>query len=659
MEAGRKRKAANAPETPSADGASASKKIKLLNTNHAPAAKSSAQELGQKLMSSLRIAQDKKYVRRHLIAEQFLTLPPRDELPDYYQITKLPIAFDTIEKKLQRNAYPTMTTLESDLKRMVQNAKEYNAPKSDIYEDAERIRKLVFNYMKQNNPQYAQDPNYTSFPTPIPHTNGGPVQNGTHEDEGEDELQSDPMATESEQPRKPAASAAKASEPRSDRKESLAPSATTGDDDGGYGGGGGGDALDFDGLSFQDAQQRIISYLLHYTDEEGLEIYSPFGNLPTRKLEDYYQIIKHPVSLKGVAKRCRGQHGRAPPTGVSDFKTWDAFEEEISFIWRNAQEYNDDASDMFTLANEFKDHFKSLLVEAKEKVDEPAGPRIKPGGPKPKVTLNLSQHRNSPGPAGVHVDNEALARQKLMVAAGVNGNNARPSSIGNGVARTTELRPQSSGQAGSPPSAAVKSERYPGQSPVLHSTIPHSQTNGMMPPPSMRPPSGSPHPSQPLVSSYTYTAPGLLPPIATRAYPLEQALLPTVSLATHPQLPIPNRFNIAIPPHATLAQQSTTITLPNSHYFLQICTTISRELSTGRPYKLFVTLNGVRLNQRDTKFFAETGRRTHVYEGSLMQGVNRVEVEVAASKMGDEGGSGKGEGLDVEKVTVYANLMRA
>jgi len=40
-----------------------------------------------------------------------------------------------------------------------------------------------------------------------------------------------------------------------------------------------------------------------------------------------------------------------------------------------------------------------------------------------------------------------------------------------------------------------------------------------------------------------------------------------------------------------------------------------------------------------------------------MQGVNRVEVEVAASKVLDEGG--KGEGLDVEKVTVYANLLKA
>lgn len=72
----------------------------------------------------------------------------------------------------------------------------------------------------------------------------------------------------------------------------------------------------------------------------------------------------------------------------------------------------------------------------------------------------------------------------------------------------------------------------------------------------------------------------------------------------------------------------------------------------GRPYKVFVTVNGTRLTQRDTVFDAVgTGRRTHVYEGSLAPGVNRVEVEVAAAKE-------DGKGLDVEKTTIFANLMR-
>ena len=76
--------------------------------------------------------------------------------------------------------------------------------------------------------------------------------------------------------------------------------------------------------------------------------------LPSRKLEDYYKYIKHPVSLKSVQKRIRGQHGRDPPTGISDFKTWDAFEQEVSFIWRNARDYNEDGSDMYNLAGDLE-----------------------------------------------------------------------------------------------------------------------------------------------------------------------------------------------------------------------------------------------------------------------------------------------------------------
>ncbi|TKA23010.1 hypothetical protein B0A50_07228 [Salinomyces thailandicus] len=631
------------------------------------------QEVGQQLLKQLHKAQDKT---GRSITTAFLDLPPRDEIPDYYQVIKLPTALSTIESKLHRNAYPTITTLESDLKRMVQNAKDYNAPKSDIFEDAERIRKLVYNFMKQHNPQYKTDPNYVSFPTPILQTDGGAdgsraITNGVAESTG-------PAREASEKPKRTIT--LKNSEPPSDRKTSIAPSATTGD---GEGDGDGDDAdgagadLVLEGMGFQAAQQGILNYLLHYTDD-NLEIYAPFVNLPSRKLEDYYHIIKHPVSIKGLLKLTKGIHGRAPPTGATDFKTWDQFEEELNFIWRNAQEYNETGSDMYILAEEFKEHCQTLLAEAREKVEEPSGPRIKLGGPKPKVTLNLTQGRNSPVPApapgpapapapaptaGVTIDNEALQRQRQMVAA-AGSNGQRP--IANGSARppsqvqTTAPRPQSSAHSGSPPGTAVKAEKLPSQSPALQNAAPAVQppTNGMMPPPSMRPPSASPFPSQaPPSNSQPYTAPSLLPPTALRPYPLEAALLPAVTISTHPQLSISKPFRMNISPHRTLSQQSSTITLPSTHYFLQIAPTISKQLSMGRPYKMFVTLNGTRLNQRDTQFHSDTGKRTHVYEGSLAQGVNRIEVEVAASKEGSRD-DGRKEGLDVEKVTVYANLMR-
>lgn len=65
---------------------------------------------------------------------------------------------------------------------------------------------------------------------------------------------------------------------------------------------------------------------------------------------------------------------------------------------------------------------------------------------------------------------------------------------------------------------------------------------------------------------------------------------------------------------------------------------------------MFVTVNNIRLTQRDTQ--QDGFLRTHVYESSLVQGVNRIEIEVVASK--DHGR----EGLDIEKVTVFANLLR-
>lgn len=66
------------------------------------------------------------------------------------------------------------------------------------------------------------------------------------------------------------------------------------------------------------------------------------------------------MSLKGVAKRIKGIHGRNDATGVTDYKTWDKFEEGVSLIWRNARHYNEDGSDMYTLANEFEVSHRQL-----------------------------------------------------------------------------------------------------------------------------------------------------------------------------------------------------------------------------------------------------------------------------------------------------------
>lgn len=73
--------------------------------------------------------------------------------------------------------------MESDTKRLVANAKAYNETDSEVWDDAERLRKIISNFMRKHNPAY-QDPKYVAFPTPIPgddQDEGEAIQNTAHD----------------------------------------------------------------------------------------------------------------------------------------------------------------------------------------------------------------------------------------------------------------------------------------------------------------------------------------------------------------------------------------------------------------------------------------------------------------------------------------------
>jgi len=121
-------------------------------------------EEGLKLIAQLKKSQDKN---GRNVAIHFIDLPSREEYPDYYQQTAMPLSLNMVELRLQKREYENMEQLEADLKRMVQNAKDYNHNRSPIFEDAERIRKALSNYMPKHNPAYLR-PDYRAYPTPIP-----------------------------------------------------------------------------------------------------------------------------------------------------------------------------------------------------------------------------------------------------------------------------------------------------------------------------------------------------------------------------------------------------------------------------------------------------------------------------------------------------------
>ncbi|KAF2459805.1 Bromodomain-containing protein [Lineolata rhizophorae] len=658
----------------------------------------STTEAGLKFLETLRQAKDK--TGRH-IATHFLTLPNRNELPEYYETILLPIAIDTIEAKLKRREYPNISTIESDVKRMVNNAKMFNDKKSLVFEDAERIRKTASNFMVKHNPAY-RDPSYSAQATPIPpHL---VEQQQMVDAQRSNERASRASVSSKTQPKK--------QEPPK-RQESVQNGTPSRDPK---------EKSESKGSAFMQAQDNIIDELMHYKDESGLEIFTPFANLPPRTLTDYYQLIKHPVSLKAIQKRVRGIQGRSPPTWVTEFKSWDEFETEVSYIWNNAREYNEDGSDIFDLAGEFEEMFKERLAEAKSKVEEPAYPggRVRLSAPKGSG-IKLRLHRGSPSATASGADTPGarssatpgVAADSNAAQSGANGARPRsragsgatpaPSAIGQRAAR--------SGSGASPAPAAttngVKSEVQPGQSPALSAIRPSSAVPGAqvrltpsMPPPPARQNNGSPHsgamyghhpiqthqqhqqaaPSMPTYyvppqpankMEQTYRAPG-----KTAA----DALIQSLSLAPHPGLNVPNRRVITFAASDRRAIQSYTITLPTTHHFLQITPKLTPSI-LSRPYKTFVRVNGDKLWETPTPTPITTmtpapgaaapspapamglgvtkDRTRPLFEGKLQPGVNRIEVECIAGAATQRAAAKVGvEQVEFERFTIFVHLLK-
>lgn len=559
--------------------------------------------------------------------------------------------------------------------------------------------------MTEHNPAY-KDPNYVPFPTPIPEglASYTPPETKT------------PRRDASE-PRKPTVTLS-----LKNRKSSVAadsPSATE-------------PAIgtpvpsgDFAGRSFQQAQEQIVNELLTYTEDTesvtsflnliisattdhilSLLIYGPFINLPSRSLTEYYKTIKKPMSLSAIKKKVTGKHGREDPTGVSDFKSWDNFEDEVSLIWNNAKLFNEDGSEIFVLAEDFEQHFKERLALAKEQVEGPQQPKITLKS-RPKPVLHLGS-KGSPAPAatsGVTIDTEALARQKQAVQTGLNGHaNAAEQRPSLPHSRSESLIPGATPVKAPSPSlipASVKAEKSGVPSPALAnarlpSTAPEAArpaTATSMLPPAARIASGSPRPAAaahapfqtPQIPSFV-PAPTTFLDNFTRKTPVADALLPNVSITSHPQLPLPKPFKLDVAPSSSYTHQSLTVSLAPSHYWVQIAPTVSQQLLLSKQYKLFVTVNGVRLMATNRGYVngEMNGSATtrQVYDAQLLPGVNRIEVEIAAVNAaataaagaakivhGANGVSGGSETekaaekttrvpLETEKVTVFANLLR-
>ena len=72
-----------------------------------------------------------------------MELPDREEWPDYYELIKAPIALNTIRDRVKCGKYRKWELFEAEMSRVFSNAKKYNAPDSEVYEDADVMESLL------------------------------------------------------------------------------------------------------------------------------------------------------------------------------------------------------------------------------------------------------------------------------------------------------------------------------------------------------------------------------------------------------------------------------------------------------------------------------------------------------------------------------------
>ncbi|KAJ5658076.1 uncharacterized protein N7484_001725 [Penicillium longicatenatum] len=429
--------------------------------------------------------------------------------------------------------------------------------------------------------------------------------------------------------------------------------------------------VDFEGDSLQTAQDKILSELFRLRDSDGEEVAYPFIGKPDRNLyRDYYEVIHHPVSLRSIQKKVRGTDGRKKGTKMTAFPTWLSFEEEVSYLWRNAREYNEDGSEICVLAGVLESYFQHRVAEAKKLVPDPIQvdghpelPRIKlkMASNNPEVgaqRLTLKMARQTPGtprddkaPSGVTVDSDSLKRRQEVVRSGsisqeVDTHHMSPRTrslrrnIGSpksSAATTPPASEQSHGLVSGRDTTSVVKDETPGapfqrtemrSSAGLHG-VPLDSTNGLS------------HQDAALM----HPAPELSPLDSLWRRPgqdANSALIRNVQILTHPTLSLKEDFCLDIPPSSTLSQQTITIPLPP----------LTPLVDTQRQVKVVALMGTQRLH-------ATGDASTLAYDIQLHPGTTKVDLEAIAGPARGAPKSGPpGSEVDYERVTIFFNLLR-
>lgn len=247
------------------------------------------------------------------ISAMFQILPPKSKFKDYYELIQEPIDIKTIEGKHRNHEYRSLNDLEKDLLLMVRNARTYNKPGSQIYKDANTLKKMITSKkaeleqkkvqpVKSSNRIKAKRSSSSKFNKSF---EDSPNASLNHEDSLADDNANDSAMEEDE----------------------------------------------------DDPMYKVYEFVRSYKNANDVRLSDPFMRLPNKRYyPDYYTEIKRPTTLGKIkSKICAKQYANL-----------NEMLDELNVMFKNALKYNKSDSQIYKDAQELQ---RQCFAKAKEYTD--------------------------------------------------------------------------------------------------------------------------------------------------------------------------------------------------------------------------------------------------------------------------------------------------
>uniref|UniRef100_A0A8C8LKE8 Protein polybromo-1 n=1 Tax=Oncorhynchus tshawytscha TaxID=74940 RepID=A0A8C8LKE8_ONCTS len=229
----------------------------------------------------------------HLVSDLFQKLPSKVQYPDYYAIIKDPIDLKIIAQKIQMSHYRSVGAMAKDIDLLAKNAKMYNEPGSQVFKDANTIKKVfaqrkteiehaepIKSSIRIRNRRSAQGDRLSAITMALQYDSDddGILAGSVHYDEGESEA------------------------------ESMHHS------------------MDMSNPIFQ-----LYEAVRGGRNSQGQLISEPFLQLPSRKdYPDYFQQISQPISLYQIRNKMKN----------NEYESVDQLDADLTLMFENAKRYN-------------------------------------------------------------------------------------------------------------------------------------------------------------------------------------------------------------------------------------------------------------------------------------------------------------------------------